>query len=122
MSYPLATGGDLGDYSAVANPAYSGTFIPEIWSGKLIEKFYDASVLTAITNTDYEGEIKSYGDKVIIRQKPTITINNYESGQELTVERPSADTKTLLIDKGKYWATIIDDVIEKQSDINQVSM
>ena len=34
---------------------------PEIWSGKLIEKFYAATVLSAISNTDYEGEIKSYG-------------------------------------------------------------
>jgi hypothetical protein len=32
--------------------------IPEIWSGKLIEKFYASTVLAAISNTDYEGEIK----------------------------------------------------------------
>ncbi len=40
------------------NPAYSGIFIPQIWSGKLVEKFYAATVLAAISNTDYEGEIK----------------------------------------------------------------
>jgi len=50
-------------------PAYSGAastsiFIPEIWSGKLIEKFYAATVLAAIANTDYEGEIRNQGDKV----------------------------------------------------------
>jgi len=39
-------------------PDYSGNFIPEIWSGKLIENFYDATVLSAISNTDYEGEIR----------------------------------------------------------------
>ena len=27
------------------NPAYSGIFIPQIWSGKLVEKFYAATVL-----------------------------------------------------------------------------
>ena len=31
---------------------YTGNFIPEIWSGKLIENFYDATVLSAISNTD----------------------------------------------------------------------
>jgi hypothetical protein len=36
-------------------PAYSGTFIPEIWSGKILEKFYSATVLAAISNTDYAG-------------------------------------------------------------------
>ena len=25
---------------AAGNPAYTGNFIPEIWSGKLIENFY----------------------------------------------------------------------------------
>ena len=27
------------------HPTYTGNFIPEIWSGKLIENFYDATVL-----------------------------------------------------------------------------
>ena len=41
------------------HPQYTGNFIPEIWSGKLIENFYDATVLAAISNTDYEGEIRN---------------------------------------------------------------
>ena len=54
MAYPTSPG----------TAAYSGNFIPEIWSGKLIENFYDATVLAAISNTDYEGEIKDKGDRV----------------------------------------------------------
>lgn len=100
----------------------AGGFIPEIWSGKLIEKFYAATVLAAISNTDYEGEIKSYGDRVKIRTKPTITINNYLVDGDLTLDRPMGGTVELYIDQGKYFATILDDVIEKQSDINQLSM
>ena len=30
----------------------SGQFIPEIWSGKLVQKFYDASVFGEIASTD----------------------------------------------------------------------
>jgi hypothetical protein len=54
MAYPLA-GTPYPAGSASPSPAYSGTFIPEIWSGKLIEKFYATTVLAAIANTDYEG-------------------------------------------------------------------
>ena len=36
-------------------PTYSGVFIPEIWSSKLVEKYYDQTVLAQISNTDYEG-------------------------------------------------------------------
>lgn len=43
-------------YPAVAGqPTYSGVFIPEIWSTKMIEKYYDNTVLSKISNTDYEG-------------------------------------------------------------------
>ncbi|RKX47791.1 MAG: hypothetical protein DRP64_00045 [Verrucomicrobia bacterium] len=124
MSYPTtATVSPGNGVGAVApNTAYSGVFIPEIWAGKIVEKFYDATVLAAISNTDYEGEIKNKGDKVNIRTKPTITISDYVADQTLDVERPSSDLETLLIDKGKYFNTILDDVMEVQSDLNQLSM
>ena len=104
------------------NQFYGGTFIPSLWSGKLVEKFYDATVLAAISNTDYEGEISKFGDNIIIRNKPSVTIQAYTAGAELVSERPSADTVNLPIDQGKYWATELDDVMEIQSDIDMLSM
>lgn len=108
--------------SSQPSTAYAGTFIPEIWSGKLIEKFYAATVLSAISNTDYEGEIRQHGDTVHIRTKPTITIRDYLAGGDLTLERPSAPKVDLVIDQGKYFATILDDVMKIQSDINLMSV
>jgi len=112
---------------SAASPAYSGAaaggvFVPEIWSGKLIEKFYAATVLAAIANTDYEGEIQNVGDKVKIRTKPTITIRDYTLDQSLLVERPSASTVELTIDFAKYFNEVLDDVMERQSDMNLLSM
>ena len=98
--------------------AYSGNFIPEIWSAKLIENFYDATVLAAIANTDYEGEIKSMGDTVNIRTTPDLTIRSYEKGMTLTVERPDKPKVQLVIDQGEYFAAIEDDVDKVQADIN----
>ncbi len=103
------------------NPAYSGIFIPQIWSGKLIEKFYDTTVLAAIANTDYEGEIKNQGDTVNIRTKPTITIRSYTVGQQLTVDRPSSSLVQLSINQGEYFNLALEDVMEIQSDINLMS-
>ena len=108
--------------SAAANPAYTGIFIPAIWSAKLIEKFYDSTVLAAISNTDYEGEINNQGDTVKIRTKPTITINDYTADLGLSVERPSSNIVELVIDKGKYFNTILDDVMEVQADLDMLSM
>jgi hypothetical protein len=107
MSFPNAGG----------RPNYSGNFIPEIWSGKLIENFYDATVLAAIANTDYEGEIRQHGDTVNIRTTPEITIKTYVKGQTLSVENPDKPKLQLVIDKGEYFACIEDDVDKVQSDI-----
>lgn len=123
MAYPLAPTAPVSQPifptgSAQPNPAYSGTFIPEIWSGKLIEKFYASTVLAAISNTDYEGEIRNQGDVVHIRTKPTISIRPYQAGGALTADRPASNIVDLNIDKGQYFNTILDDVMEIQSDIN----
>lgn len=103
--------------AASGTPQYSGTFIPEIWSGNLLVKFYAATVIAAITNTDYEGEIKDVGDKVIIRQVPDITIRDYSKGQSLVIQRPEAPNVELEIDKAKYFNMICDDIDKHQSDI-----
>jgi len=102
---------------AAGRPQYSGNFIPEIWSGKLIQNFYDATVLSAISNTDYEGEIRQYGDTVNIRTTPEITISTYVKGQTLAVQSPEKAKLQLVIDKGEYFACIEDDVDKVQADI-----
>ena len=79
-------------------------------------------MLSQISNTDYEGEIKGQGDKVHIRTTPTLEIHDYQIGQTLVNQRPEAPTLELLIDKGFYWSAIIDDVVEKQQDIDQMNL
>ena len=112
MAFPVAPGG--------AN--YTGNFIPEIWASKLIENFYDATVLSAISNTDYEGEIRRMGDTVNIRTQPNITIREYVKGQTLSVENPDSPKLQLVIDKGEYFACVEDDVDRVQSDIKLMDM
>lgn len=108
MAFPVTSG----------HPQYAGNFIPELWAGKLIENFYDATVLAQISNTDYEGEIKKFGDTVHIRTTPVINIFSYTKGMTLPVQRPDSVPLTLLIDKGQAWNCIADDVDKVQSDIN----
>jgi hypothetical protein len=125
MAYPISGAGTspvIYPQGSTANTLQATGFIPEIWSGKLVEKFYAATVLAAISNTDYEGEISNQGDKVKIRTKPTITIKDYRADGDLEVERPSGDVIDLLIDKGKYFNLILDDVMKIQSDLELMSM
>ncbi|HET6453682.1 MAG TPA: hypothetical protein VFI02_04705 [Armatimonadota bacterium] len=110
MAYPVAPGKtDLSSSTM--------RYIPALYAGKLLVKFYASSVLTAITNTDYEGDIKKYGDTVYIRTTPDVTIREYVKGQTLSNEQPESSAVTLLIDKGQYWSFVTDDLDKVQSDI-----
>ena len=95
----------------------SMAYIPTVYAGKLLVKFYEATVLAAISNTEYEGEIKKYGDQVIIRSTPNIIIRDYKKGQTLTHQQPTSEAVTLDIDKGKYWAFVTNSVDDAQTDI-----
>lgn len=106
----------------MAFPTFSASqqkFIPEVFSKKLQAKFYAASVLPQISNTDWQGEISGQGDKVHIRSVPTVAINDY-TGSVTYADVTTTDTE-LLIDQAKYFAFNADDILAQQSDIDMVN-
>ena len=110
MSFPRAPGTtDMGSTAM--------QYIPELWANKLLVKYYDSTVLSVITNTQYEGMISKYGDTVHIRQRPDMIIRDYVKGQTLVNEQPEAASVDLLIDQGKYWSFVTEDIDVKQTDI-----
>jgi len=95
--------------------------IPIVFSAKTLKRFYEATVLNEISNTEYIGEIKAKGDKVIIRTVPDITINDYLKGSDLELENPESPSIELTIDYSKYFNFALDDVDTQQMDINMIS-
>jgi hypothetical protein len=104
------------------NPSYSGAFIPTLWSGKLLAKFYQNTMLSEVTNTDYEGELKNQGDTVRIRLAPSISISDYTVGQNLSYEVPTPIFQDMQVNKGKYFGVQVNDVLAYQSDIALMNM
>lgn len=110
MAYPIAAGvRNIGSDTM--------RYIPVIYSAKVMADYRDRTVLTKITNTDFEGEIKKYGDTVYIRKDPTLTVRDYRKGQVLVNEQPESTATSLLIDKGKYWSFVSFDLDDKQTDL-----
>ncbi len=108
--------GNLG--TATGYPQLAEITSPIIWSGKILVKYYDATVLAAISNTDYEGEISKFGCKVKIRTTPDIAVKRYKKGMKLVHQHPEPTIVELAIDQGDYWDFITDDVDKLQSDYN----
>lgn len=104
------------------NPSYSGGFIPTLWSNKLNAKFYQNTMLTEIANTTWEGELKNQGDTVRIRMAPTISIQNYAAGTNLSYEVPAPIFTDMQINKGLYFGVQVNDVLAYQSDMDLMNM
>jgi hypothetical protein len=104
------------------SPAYSQTFIPTIWSGKLNVKFYATTVFGEIANTSYEGDIKALGDAVNINNIPSITISTYTVGMTLSYQVPVPSLVTLTINKAKYFGVNVSDVLAYQSQPKLMDM
>lgn len=101
---------------------YSGAFIPTLWSGKLLAKFYQNTMLSEICNTDYEGELKNQGDTIRIRTAPSISINDYTAGMTLSNEVPVPIFQDMQVNKGKYFSVQTNDVLAQQADMNLMNM
>lgn len=114
---PISTTG-----SFTTTPTMSGSFIPQIWSGKLNVKFYATTVFGEIANTNYEGDIKNLGDTVIINNIPDVTINDYTIGSTLSYQVPAPNKIQLDISKAKYFGVNISDVIAYQSQPKLMDM
>ena len=111
MGYPITAGSDMTSGGTMK-------YIPTLYAGKLLVKFYEASVLGECSNTDYEGMIRDQGDSVIIRTTPDITITKHTKGMTLSDESPDTTAITLNIDKGFYWSFRTDDPDYVQTDLN----
>lgn len=110
MAYPVSSG----------LTTHSGIYTPEVWSGKVLVKFYLSTVFGAICNTEYEGDITKMGDTVHISTVPDMVIKDYTIGQKLVRDKPVPGKVDLYIDKGKYYSFTVNRVEEKQSAIKYV--
>lgn len=116
MPVPRASG--IPEYGPGGTINYS----PEIFSGKLVEKFYKTTVFGDIASTDYEGEIAGFGANVIIRTIPDVTVSDYVIGAGLTPQYPERNSVTLSIDKAKSFNVALSTVDSRQSDIDMADV
>ena len=93
-------------------------FLPAIYSKKVLNFFRKASVVEAITNTDYAGEISAYGDSVNIIKEPVISVYDYTRGSDVTQTKLTDEETSLVVDSAKAFKFIVDDIETKMSHVN----
>ena len=109
------TNGNFGNSVAGQTNSF---FLPKVYSKQVLNFFRKASVVEAITNTDYSGEISQFGDSVRIIKEPEITVVNYERGADITKTALTDQELTLVVDVANAFKFIVDDIETNMSHVN----
>lgn len=103
--------------SRVSNNLANRLFIPQLYSQKLQVKFYAGSVVPNIVNYEWEGEIRSVGDKINIRQLPDLVVSAWSVNDDINFQELEDGQIQLTIDYAYYAAYKMDYVDFHQMDI-----
>jgi len=109
------TDGNFGNSVANQNNSF---FLPSVYSKQVLNFFRKSSVAEAITNTDYAGEITSFGDSVKIIKEPSITVYTYERGADVTQTKLTDAEVTLVVDTANAFKFKVDDIETSMSHVN----
>ncbi len=96
----------------------NGNFSAVIYSKKVQKEFRKSSVVEDISNTDYLGEISSFGDSVKIIKEPEITVSTYARGTAVAAQDLSDADFSLVIDQANYFMFKMDDIETAHSHVN----
>lgn len=94
------------------------TFIPEVWSARILQNLHKSLVYgqPGVVNREYEGEVRQAGDTVRINAIGAITVGSYVKNADINDPQDlvGADT-TLLIDQQNYFNFQVDDIDRVQA-------
>ena len=113
MAFPSAAG-----YGNLQN----GVFSPVIYSKQVQIALRKSSIVEAITNSDYFGEIANMGDSVKVIREPEVSVKSYTRGTQVQAQDLEDSDFTLVVDKSAYFAFKLDDIEGAQSHVNWMQM
>lgn len=92
-------------------------FIPEIWSARLLKHLDMNLVFKSLVNTDYEGEIRNFGDTVRVNQIGDIAVKNWAKAQNVVPDELDSTQAILTIDQARYFAFQVYDADAVQANV-----
>ena len=105
-----------------ASGGFNGNFSPIMFSKQAQIALRKSSVVSAITNNSYFGDIANQGDVVRIQKEPDVTVNALQRHTAISVQKLADEDFSLTIDKANYFAFKMDDIEEQFSHVDFVSL
>jgi len=100
----------------------STIYPPEVWALESLAVLRDNLLMAGLVHRDFENEVSKYGDTVRTRKPVKLTVNDFSQQSAtnadltlLTAENLNAREVTVVLDKHKYTAFIVEDRDEATS-------
>lgn len=92
-------------------------WVPELYHPLFMEVFHDKLFMNLLCNRDYEGTIKSKGDKVWLRKLPKVKTFKYTKGMVLPHMELEADAQSFEVNRALAWAFKIETIDKLLTDM-----
>ena len=100
----------------------NGDFVATIYSKMVQKTFRKESVIEAVTNSDYFGEIANMGDTVRILKEPEIVVRTLQRGTQIQTQALDDEDFSLIINQANYFAFELDDIEKQQAHVDWMEM
>jgi hypothetical protein len=105
-----------------AGGGFTNNFSPIMYAKQAQIALRKSSVISAITNNTYFGDIANQGDVVRIQKEPDVTVTALQRHTGITVQKLADTDFSLTVDKANYFAFKMDDIEEQFSHVDFVSL
>lgn len=99
----------------------AANFIPELWSPMVKRAVESNLTMARLVMRDFEGEIKQRGDTVHIADISNLSVGNKAASTDVSYETITEGKTDITIDKHKYAAFKLEDIVAVQSNVNLMS-
>jgi len=96
----------------------AANFIPEIWSREVKRAVESNLTMARLVLRDFEGDIKQKGDTVHIVDISNLSVGDKSASTIVTYETITEDKTSISINKHKYAAFKLEDIVAAQSNTN----
>jgi len=96
----------------------AANFIPEIWSREVKRAVESNLTMARLVLRDFEGDIKQKGDTVHIVDISNLSVGDKSASSAVSYETITEDKTSISIDKHKYAAFKLEDIVAAQSNTN----
>jgi hypothetical protein len=100
--------------AASGYPQYSNSLTTPIFRADLLDRFYDTTIYSDISTTEYTGDLSRGGDQITFMREPKVVVRDYNKNDKIIHDTIDGEPVTMTIDYAKTFSIKMNHIDEKQ--------